>query len=320
MNNYPLVSVIIIFLNAESFIEEAIDSVVTQTYSHWELLLVDDGSRDSSTEIAQRYVSKYLDRVRYLQHPEHSNRGMAASRNLGIQYARGEYVAFLDADDVWLPHKLEEQVSILETVPEAGMLYGETLYWYSWTKDPHDLGRDFVPPLGVQSNTLVRPPKLLPLFLRGIAAVPCTCSILVRRSVIDEIGVLDENGPKNIYEDQAFYAMVCLNTPVYVSSACWDLYRQHPDASMATVYKSGQETAARQFFLKWLEGYLEKQEVNEVEVWQALRRELWRIHHPAWLPPFEGVRNCVRWAKKWILRFEEGLLPATIRRWMWGRL
>jgi glycosyltransferase involved in cell wall biosynthesis len=256
--------------------------------------------------------------VRYLQHPEHSNVGKAASRNLGIQYARGEYVAFLDADDVWLPHKLEEQVSILDSVPEAGLLYGETLYWYSWTKDPHDLDRDFVPPLGVQSNTLVRPPKLLPLFLRGKAAVPCTCSIMVRRSVIDEIGVFDETGPKNIYEDQAFYAMVCLNSPVYVSSTCWDLYRQHPDASMATVYKSGQETAARQFFLKWLEGYLEKQEVNEVEVWQALRRELWRMHYPVWLPCFEGVRNFVRWAKKWILRFEERLLPAKIRHWLWA--
>src|SRR5690348_1999757 len=109
MNNKPLVSVIMIFLNAEKFMEEAIESVLAQGYSNWELCLVDDGSCDSSTSLARHYARLYPEKVCYLEHDEHQNRGTGPSRNLGIQAASGEYVTFLDADDVWLPHKLEQQ-------------------------------------------------------------------------------------------------------------------------------------------------------------------------------------------------------------------
>src|SRR5215475_5728613 len=101
MHDQPLVSVVIIFLNAECFIQEAIESVFAQAYPAWELLLVDDGSSDASTTIAQRYAEQHRHQVRCLEHPGHANRGMSASRNLGIRNARGPYIAFLDADDVW---------------------------------------------------------------------------------------------------------------------------------------------------------------------------------------------------------------------------
>src|SRR5216684_3354263 len=103
MMNRPLTSVIMIFLNAEKFIQEAIESVFAQGYDSWELLLVDDGSTDSSTVLALRYAEQYPVKVRYIEHEGHQNRGMSASRNLGIRHAQGEYLAFLDADDVWLP-------------------------------------------------------------------------------------------------------------------------------------------------------------------------------------------------------------------------
>src|SRR5262245_21147944 len=105
MSRTLLVSVIISFLNAERFIQEAIESVFAQGYEHWELLLVDDGSTDESTAIARRYTAQHPERVRYLEHAGHQNRGLSASRNLGIRHAQGEYIAFLDADDVWLPHR-----------------------------------------------------------------------------------------------------------------------------------------------------------------------------------------------------------------------
>src|SRR5215470_3934185 len=104
----PVVSVVTIFLNAERFIEGALESVFAQTYESWELLLVDDGSTDGSTAIARRFADRNPERVRYIEHAGHVNRGMSASRNAGACAARGIYVAFLDADDVWLSHKLEE--------------------------------------------------------------------------------------------------------------------------------------------------------------------------------------------------------------------
>jgi len=112
-----LVSVVIIFLNERRFMEEAIQSVFEQTYNDWELILVDDGSNDRSSDIARGYASRYPERIRYLEHPEHENRGMSASRNLGLEHGRGEFVALLDADDVWLPHKLERQVEVLAQHP-----------------------------------------------------------------------------------------------------------------------------------------------------------------------------------------------------------
>jgi glycosyltransferase involved in cell wall biosynthesis len=90
MSNQPLVSAVIVFWNAERFIYEAIESVFAQAYDYWELVLVDDGSSDGSTAIAQQYAGQCPEKVRYLEHPWHANRGMSASPNLGIRYAQGQ--------------------------------------------------------------------------------------------------------------------------------------------------------------------------------------------------------------------------------------
>ena len=98
MLSTPTVSAIIPFLNAGAFLEEAIESVFAQTYRDWELLLVDDGSTDASTALARRYAERYGPRARYLEHDGHANRGVCASRNLGIKRSHGKYLAFLDGD------------------------------------------------------------------------------------------------------------------------------------------------------------------------------------------------------------------------------
>jgi glycosyltransferase involved in cell wall biosynthesis len=273
MNSMPLVSVVTIFLNAEKFIQESIESVFAQTYTNWELLLVDDGSTDRSSEIALRYAERYPGKIRYLEHDGHQNRGMSASRNMGIHNAKGEYLALLDADDIWLPPKLERQVAILNSQPDAAMVYGPTQYWYGWSGDPQDIQRDFVPSLGVQSNTLVRPPTLLTLFFRGAATVPCICSLLVVREVIEALGGFEEDF-RDQYEDQVFYAKICLNVPVYVAGDCWDRYRQHPDSSCSVAMKTGKNYRARLRYLKWLARYMRERELEDTEVWKALQKQL----------------------------------------------
>ena len=72
----------------------------------------------------------------YFDHPQHRNRGVCFSRNLGVKQATGDYVALLDADDVWLPHKLERQLAILRAHPTAGLVFGVSQYWVSWTGEP----------------------------------------------------------------------------------------------------------------------------------------------------------------------------------------
>jgi glycosyltransferase involved in cell wall biosynthesis/SAM-dependent methyltransferase len=279
MNTMPLVSVITIFLNEEHFIQEAIESVLAQTFDNWELILVDDGSTDGSTEIARRCATEHPKRVRYLEHPGHQNRGMSASRNLGICKATGNYIAFLDADDMWMPNKLEQQVAILEVQPEAAIVYGPAQWWYSWTDQPEDRARDYIHELGVPPDTLVWPPDLLTLFLRNEDISPCTCSVLVRRGIVERVGGFEETFP-DMYEDQVFFAKICLDAPVFISRDCSAKYRQHPNSSCSVAQKTARHYAARATFLNWLATYLSRRGITDPDVQQALQGEL-RLHrHP----------------------------------------
>lgn len=303
------VSVVTIFWNAERFLEEAIESVVAQTYRTWELLLVDDGSTDMSSEIALRWSQRYPDRVRYLEHPGHVNNGMSASRNLGVREARGEYVAFLDSDDVWLPNKLEEQVALFERYPEAGMVCGPSMYWHSWNGQSQDSAPDRVNHLGSLRDTLVPPPTLLPLALTGEVTTPSPSNILLRRSVIMKVGGFEEQfrGIYQMYEDQAFLAKVQLETGVYIASSCWDRYRKHSDSLVAQVKRLGKAHEARRYYLTWLAGYLQTQNLKNGQLGAAVQREIRKSRPPLRSRLQIAPRAAVR-------RVAQILIPTRLRR------
>ena len=244
----PLVSVVLIFLNEERFLEEAVQSVHDQELADWELILVDDGSTDRSTLIAND-LAAVDQRIRYVDHPGHANRGMSASRNLGAAHATAPFIAFLDADDVWVPGKLAEQVDLLERMPDVAMVCGAPLYWYSW--DPASTRADHaVLPGGIADQRLY-PPKaalaLYPLRRRTGAVV----EVLVRRSVFEAVGGFEERF-RGLYEDQAFYIKVNLRYPIYISSRAWLRYRQH-DGSYCGQLTRADSWRRRGDFLDWLQ-------------------------------------------------------------------
>jgi glycosyltransferase involved in cell wall biosynthesis len=148
------ISVITIFLNGERFISEAIESVLARDFRDFEIILVDDGSTHECTVIVRDYAAHYASVIRYLEHPGHQNRGMSASRNLGLKAVRGEFVAFVDADDFWEKTKLAEQFAIMEAFPELGMVCGAVRYWSSWYG-----GNDVIVPTGHVPNAIVFPPE-----------------------------------------------------------------------------------------------------------------------------------------------------------------
>ena len=111
----PLVSVLVPVYNGERFLEEALESAFAQDYSPFEVVVVDDGSADSTAEIARRRPVRYL---------RHDHAGIPATRNAAVQHARGELIAFLDADDVWPPGKLARQVECLAADPELDFVLG----------------------------------------------------------------------------------------------------------------------------------------------------------------------------------------------------
>ena len=284
MTPSPLVSIITPFFNAEPYFEEAIASVIAQTDDNWELMLVDDGSTDGSTAIALHYAAQYPEKIHYLEHQGHQNRGKSTSRNLGIGRAKGEYIALLDADDVYLPEKLERQVATLQAQPESGMVYGPTLYWYGWTGQPQDRKRDRLATLGVEGNSLMEPPHLLTRYLRNAGVVPCTCGLLVRRKLVEAIDGFDET-IQHLYEDQVFIAKICLNAPVFIETWCGDKYRQHEASSSMAAIRAGQYhpqklNPVRLIFLQWLGNYLVEQKNKDAQLWQAYQREIWYYKHP----------------------------------------
>lgn len=284
MNHAPLVSVIITFLNAEKYFVESIESVLNQTYTNWELILVDDGSTDDSTRIAIEYKTKCPGKVRYYEHEEHRNLGISASRNFGVGEANGKYVATLDADDAWRPDKLGHQVEIMESNPEVGMVYGDTRYWYSWTGDESDQEQDFTLHEKIQNgslkpDTVIYPPTLLILALDSKIWVASMSNVMMRKKLLEQIGGYEENFP-GMHEDQAFLAKICLSSPVYVASECWDLYRQHPESCYNVAFKKGLWVQTELYYLDWLKNYLKRENVSDPELLKALNERRWKFRHP----------------------------------------
>ena len=295
-----MVSVVINFLNAEKFIQEAIESVFKQTYENWELILVDDGSTDASMEISKQYALRHPEKVRYLEFEGHQNKGASASRNFGSMNANGEYIAFLDADDVWLPYKLDQQVAVLETHPEAAMVYGRQKVWFSWTGRPEDIQRDYIPEHGVKPDTLIFPPKLISTFLQNQSATPLPSSLLIRRGMNTAIGGFDETF-QSIYDDQVYCVKVGLEAPVFSSGECLHWYRQHPNQRCIVTKKTGLYNSARMEFLNWLQDYLAKRGVQDGEVLKVLKKELFPYHHPNLSSFFNQIDSSAKWIAKRIL-------------------
>lgn len=280
-----LVSVIMPFLDPDvRFFQEAIESVLAQSHPDWELILVDDGSGEAARDVAARMAKDYPDRLTVLHHQGYANRGASASRNLGIRHAKGAFIAFLDADDIWLSHKLEEQIRVLDKNPEAAMLFGNTLYWYSWTGRAEDQDRDFLPKLGVTKPRSIQPPRCLVLSLTRLLLVPCSSSVLIRRPAVETVGGFEESF-RTLYDEQVFYAKLWLKYPVLAMPDYWDLYRQHPD-SMCAVTTGHDHEIARQAYLDWLADHLHKEGCHDAAVWRVLRQQhlVARVSRRARLP------------------------------------
>lgn len=176
----PRVSVVIPNFNYGAYIGETLQSALNQTYSDFELIVVDDGSTDNSLEIIRRFEDHFKGRLRLLTQP---NQGVAVARNTGIQVSRGEMIAFLDADDIWLETTLEKTLGYLEAHPDCAMVYGNTEFFDSAS------GRS----LGTDHGPGAKEPHagncLEPLFLDG-NFIPLM-TVLMRRSVFDDIGHFD---------------------------------------------------------------------------------------------------------------------------------
>lgn len=273
MSGPPEVSLTLPVLNGETYLAEAIESVLAQTFSSWELLVVDDGSTDGTADLLRRYSERRPDQVRALQHPGGENRGMMASRSLGLRHSRGRFIARLDADDVLRPTAFQDQVELLNRHPDAAMTYGPVEMWRSWA-GPQAKGDKFQP-LTVARNTPLPPPQVLRAFLTDGRDEPV--GMFVRKDVVERVGGFSVQGLHgDLYEDIALNVKICLRHPVIAADRSWYRYRQH-DASYCSVVRRKDEFELGQLrFLEWVDAYLAREAPADPDLRQILAASLER--------------------------------------------
>lgn len=166
----PRVSVIIPTYNRADLVAEAIDSVLTQSYCDLEVIVVDDGSTDNTAEV----IKQYGQRIRVVRQ---QNAGEPLARNAGIRVASGEFVCFLDSDDIWMPSKLVRQVEVLEREPDLAWVYSDAFVFYGTNRQPAYL----LSQACSQFDGAIGARLLLADF------IPLS-TLIVRRTVLDEVG------------------------------------------------------------------------------------------------------------------------------------
>jgi glycosyltransferase involved in cell wall biosynthesis len=211
----PLVSVIIPAYNAVRYIREAVGSVLAQDYTRLEIIVVDDGSTDNTLDEVPRDDA----RIRTLRQ---ANTGPAAARNLGASVAKGEFLAFLDCDDVWLPGKLTAQIQHLLKYPEAGVVHGALLDWLPDSAGTFPPASSFVIS---DSNDLVAHESGC-LYTRLLLEFGlCTSTVVVRRRDFERAGAFDVSF--RLAEDYDLWLRLSRITQIHKLNRLCVLYRKH---------------------------------------------------------------------------------------------
>lgn len=213
----PLVSVIMNVRNGAAFLRQALDSVLSQTFADWELIVWDDCSTDDSAKIAGQYRDP---RIRYFLSPDDTPLG--AARDRAIQHASGEWLAFLDQDDIWLPRKLENQMALAHD--NAGIIYGRAVLFDSRRGDLHDYdyAHEFGPlPEGDIFATLFRDGCFIAM-----------SSAVLRRSAVAEVGGVPDT--IQVVPDYYLYIAIARRYPARAVQEVVCRYRVHPGSMSAS--------------------------------------------------------------------------------------
>jgi len=224
----PLVSVIIPTYNRSGFVVQAVQSVLDQTYSNVETIVVDDGSTDNTHEV----LRKYQDRISYV-YQERSER--SKTRNEGFRHSRGNYIAFLDSDDIWLPTKIEEQVQILKEKAAVGVVYTNVQF----IDEP---GNQYDGELSWDEP--IRQVLYEDLMTHNVVT-GTTSSAMIRRTCLEKVGLFDES--MNACEDLDLYRRIARYWEFYKIDLPLVKFRVHPGSTQhnCTMMAKGLEITIR---------------------------------------------------------------------------
>ena len=234
------VSIITPIHNAESTIAETAESVMRQDNVNWEWLFFEDASTDKSLQILEQ-LQKKDSRLRIIGQSEKSM-GPSYGRNRCIEESKGDLIAFLDADDLWLPEYLNKRIETHSAFPEVGMICGPAIYFGS--------GQENVQDTGFIDSKLFKPSELILPFMTNIKGTPCPSGATIKKEVFER-GIAF---PKELRrgEDIAFFLLVNQHFAVFYDAAPIFKYRRHADSSTLRAVKSGDFYEMELAFYKWL--------------------------------------------------------------------
>lgn len=208
------VDVIIASYNAAKYLPAAIESVISQIFEDWRILLVDDGSTDTTAEVVDPFQRRLGDKLKYIKQ---ENAGVSAARNAALRVSTADFVALLDADDVWLPGRLSDSLKVFDDRPKAGLTYGLIRFM-----DPEGrLGSTW------EGNLAHAEGNIAPYIYMRTVELPSP-SITVRKKCIDEIGLFDES--LRVTEDRDLWLRIALRYEVAFVPQVLALYRRSPSS------------------------------------------------------------------------------------------
>ena len=231
--------------NYADIITNAIESVLSKTYKDWELIIVDDGSTDNSVEVIKNYTEKYSN-IRLYEHPKRENKGLTKTIQLGLEHARGEYIAFLESDDCWENNYLEEKLNILNKYPETKFIFNDV-----------KLFGDENLVLNMEKN-LVHAKKILSLkagyrspfqYFFALNIVPTFSSVIVEKNTL-----LDCNfdSPLDSHIDLWLWIQISRMNRMYYIDKKLTNWMIHPHSYLNLYRQNSQKDESEEFYEKML--------------------------------------------------------------------
>ncbi len=177
-NKKPMISVIVASYNYADYLPDTLDSILAQTYKNFEIIVVDDGSKDKSVQIIKQYVKKYKN-IYFYQHPKGKNKGLPATVKLGLKYAKGKYIAFCESDDLWTPNHLEEKIKLINQYASPKIVANDVL----------EFGKDkerYTAYLDMTIRSLTKPVQKVDIFSDKRNIIPTFSCVMIDRKELEK--------------------------------------------------------------------------------------------------------------------------------------
>ena len=303
-----MISIITPVYNGVEFLPATIQSVLAQTTGDWEWLLVDDGSLDGTLDLCANAACRDS-RIRVLRHPNGANLGQGVSRNLAIRHASGEFLAFLDCDDLWIPEKLERDVATFARHPTAVLLYSRLLYWYDWRNSPETGTRNRTAILGVACDKVLQAPELLLHVLQNLDFAyqfPAPSCVAIRRSSLPAGGELFDPNVRQNFEDVVPITKLLLHHPAVVCEDLRMFHRRHPGSESAGLNPAKFDADFHRI-VRWIDSYVASNATPSMR--GAVERALGRAIQ----------RRRISKTKARVIAGGRKVLPARFRKWLWKK-